>query len=110
MNREEKARQEDVYKCSLHGLYISVIYQHTYGTPQSVAGTAVSLDESIIYNRILQQNITTEHYNRIFTKYLDRSIDFVIVLDSIKGSNLRLKICVCSVVSTVETSGAAGKW
>ena len=97
MNREEKARQEDVYKCSLHGLYISVIYQHTYGTPQSVAGTAVSLDESIIYNRI-------------FTKYLDRSIDFVIVLDSIKGSNLRLEICVCSVVSTVETSGAAGKW
>jgi len=43
-------------------------------------------------------------------KYLDRGIDFVIVLDSIKGSNLRLKICVCSVVSTVETSGAARKW
>ena len=53
---------------------------------------------------------TTEYYNRIFTKYLDRSINFVIVLDPIKGSNLRLKICVCSVVSTVETSGVARKW
>ena len=70
MNREEKARQEDVYKCSLHGLYISVIYQHTYGTPQSVAGTAASLDESIIYNRILQQNITTEYLQNILTEVL----------------------------------------
>ena len=41
---------------------------------------------------------------------LDRDTDSVILLNLIKGSNLRLEICVCSVVSTVETSGAAGKW
>ena len=41
---------------------------------------------------------------------LDRGTDPVIILNLIKGSNLRLEICVCSVVSTVETSGAAGKW
>ena len=41
---------------------------------------------------------------------LDRGTDPVILLNLIKGSNLRLEICVCSVVSTVETSGAAGKW
>ena len=40
----------------------------------------------------------------------DRDTDSVILLNLIKGSNLRLEICVCSVVSTVETSGAAGKW
>ena len=45
-----------------------------------------------------------------FIKYLDRGTDPVILLKLIKGSNLRLEICVCSVVSTVETSGAAGKW
>ena len=41
---------------------------------------------------------------------LDRDTGPVILLNLIKGSNLRLEICVCSVVSTVETSGAAGKW
>ena len=45
-----------------------------------------------------------------FIKYLDRGTDPVILLKLIKGSNLRLEICVCSVVSTVETSGAARKW
>ena len=41
---------------------------------------------------------------------LDRDTGPVILLNLIKGSNLRLEIGVCSVVSTMETSGAAGKW
>ena len=45
-----------------------------------------------------------------FDFILDRDTGPVILLKLIKGSNLRLEICVCSVVSTVETSGAAGKW
>ena len=43
-------------------------------------------------------------------KNLDRGTDSVILLALIKGSNLRLEICVCSVVSTVETSGTTWKW
>ena len=41
---------------------------------------------------------------------LDKYTDFIVQSPLIKGSNLRFKTYVCSVVSTVETSGTARNW
>lgn len=43
-------------------------------------------------------------------KVLDKYTDFIVKSPLIKGSNLRFKTYVCSVVSTVETSGTARNW
>ena len=63
------------------------------------------------HHAYIGKDVFVNLFRTFLNKYpLDRDIGFVILLDLIKGSNLRLEIGVCSVVSTMETSGAARKW
>ena len=69
---------------------------------QNLTSTAVALG----YEFLLQEHGKRLH-SCIRLKVLDKYTDFIVQSPLIKGSNLRFKIYVCSVVSTVETSGTA---